>query len=126
MTDRILRALDNPYVDILGHPTGRRILRREPYAVDIEAVIAAAAQRGVAVEINCQIDRLDLSDAHAKLARDHGARIVISSDAHSTSALGWLRWGVLMARRAWLEPVHVLNTRSFDDLKALLRRNRAR
>jgi DNA polymerase (family 10) len=126
MTDRILRALDNPYVDILGHPTGRRILRREPYAVDIEAVIAAAARRGVAVEINCQLDRLDLSDAHARLARDHGVPIVISSDAHSTTALGWLRWGVLMARRAWLEPRHVLNTRSFDDLKTSLRRNRPR
>ena len=126
MTDRILRALDNPYVDILGHPTGRRILRREPYALDIEAVIAAAARRGVAVEINCQLDRLDLSDAHARLARDHGVPIVISSDAHSTTALGWLRWGVLMARRAWLEPKHVLNTRSFDDLKTSLRRNRPR
>ena len=126
MTDRILRALENPYVDILGHPTGRRILRREPYAVDIEAVIAAAAQRGVAVEINCQLDRLDLSDAHARLARDRGVAIVISSDAHSTTALGWLRWGVVMARRAWLEPRHVLNTRSFDDLKASLRRNRPR
>ena len=126
MTERILRALENPYVDILGHPTGRRILRREPYAVDIEAVIAAAAQRGVAVEINCQLDRLDLSDAHARLARDRGVAIVISSDAHSTTALGWLRWGVVMARRAWLEPRHVLNTRSFDDLKASLRRNRPR
>jgi DNA polymerase (family 10) len=126
MTDRILRALENPYVDILGHPTGRRILRREPYAVDIEAVIAAAARSGVALEINCQLDRLDLSDAHARLARDRGVPIVISSDAHSTTALGWLRWGVVMARRAWLEPRHVLNTRSFDDLKASLRRNRPR
>ena len=126
MTERILRALENPYVDILGHPTGRRILRREPYAVDIDAVIAAAAQRGVAVEINCQLDRLDLSDAHARLARDRGVAIVISSDAHSTTALGWQRWGVVMARRAWLEPRHVLNTRSFDDLKASLRRNRPR
>jgi DNA polymerase (family X) len=126
MTDRILRALENPYVDILGHPTGRLILRREPYPVDVDAILDAAARLGVAVEINCQLDRLDLNDVHARLARDRGVAIVISSDAHSSTALGWLRWGVLVARRAWLEPVHVLNTRSFDDFRALLRRNRAR
>jgi DNA polymerase (family 10) len=126
MTDRILRALENPYVDILGHPTGRLILRREPYPVDIDAVLDAAARHGVAVEINCQLDRLDLNDVHARLARDRGVSIVISSDAHSLAALGWTRWGVLVARRAWLEPQHVLNTRPFEDFKALLRRNRRR
>jgi DNA polymerase (family X) len=126
MTDRILRALENPYVDILGHPTGRLILRREPYPVDIDAVLDAAARHGVAVEINCQLDRLDLNDVHARLARDRGVSIVISSDAHSTAALGWTRWGVLVARRAWLEPQHVLNTRPFEEFKALLRRNRPR
>ena len=126
MTDRILRALENPYVDILGHPTGRLILRREPYPVDIDAVLDAAARHGVAVEINCQLDRLDLNDVHAKLARERGVSIVISSDAHSTAALGWTRWGVLVARRAWLEPQHVLNTRPFEEFKALLRRNRRR
>jgi len=124
MTDRILRALANPYVDILGHPTGRLILRREPYPVDIDVVLDAAARHGVAVEINCQLDRLDLNEVHARLARERGVPIVISSDAHSTAALGWTRWGALVARRAWLEPQHVLNTRPFEEFRARLRRNR--
>jgi DNA polymerase (family 10) len=124
MTDRLLRAIDNPNVDIIGHPTGRRILRREPYPVDMDALVAAAARRGVALEINCQVDRLDLSDVHARLARDRGVPIVISSDAHSRAAFGALRWGAVVARRAWLEPAHVLNTRPFEAFKASLRRHR--
>ena len=124
MTDRLLRAIENPHVDILGHPTGRRLLKREPYPFDVAAVIDAAAARGVLLEINCQIERLDLSDVHAKLARDRGARLVISSDAHSRIRVGALRWGVLVARRAWLEPAHVLNTRPFAEFRRSLRRNR--
>ena len=124
MTDRLLRALENPYVDILGHPTGRRILQREPYPFDVVAVIDAAAARGVALEINCQAHRLDLNDVHARLARDRGARLVISSDAHSRRAVGALGWGVLVARRAWIEPAHVLNTRPFETFRGSLRRNR--
>jgi DNA polymerase (family 10) len=124
MTDRLLRAIDNPNVDIIGHPTGRRILKREPYQLDIEAVADAAARSGVALEINCQVDRLDLSDVHARLARDRGATIVISSDAHSRAAFGALRWGSVVARRAWLEPADVLNTRRFDEFTASLRRRR--
>ncbi len=124
MTDRLLRALENPYVDILGHPTGRMILRREPYAFDMEAVVAAAARHGVALEINCQVHRLDLNDVHAKLARDRGVPIVVSSDAHSRHAFGTLRWGIVVARRAWLTPTHVLNTRPFAEFRAALRRNR--
>jgi DNA polymerase (family 10) len=124
MTDRILRAIENPYVDIVGHPTGRRILKRAPYPVDIDAVVDAAARHGVALEINCQVERLDLNDVHAKLARDHGVPLVISSDAHSRRAFGRLRWGVLVARRAWLQPADVLNTRPFDDFRAALRRHR--
>jgi DNA polymerase (family 10) len=123
MTDRLLRAIDNPHVDILGHPTGRAILRREPYAFDVDAVIDAARARHVALEINCQAHRLDLNDVHAKLARDRGVRLVISSDAHSRRGLGALRWGVLVARRGWIGPSDVLNTRSFGDFRALLRRN---
>jgi DNA polymerase (family X) len=122
MTDRLLRAIEHPHVDVVGHPTGRRILRREPSTFDIEAVIDAAARHGVAMEINCQIDRLDLNDTYAKLARDRGVRLVISSDAHSRHALPALRWGVLMARRAWLRPEDVLNTRPFDAFRASLRR----
>jgi DNA polymerase (family X) len=124
MTDRMLRALTNPHVDILGHATGRMLLKRPPYPLDVEAVIDAAARTGTAIEINSQPYRLDLNDVHAKLARDRGVRLVISSDAHSRRALAVTRWGAIVARRAWLEPVHVLNTRPFDDFRAALRRHR--
>jgi DNA polymerase (family 10) len=124
MTDRILRAMENPHVDILGHPTGRYILKREPYPVDVEAVIERAAQLGVALEINSQPRRLDLNDGYARLARDRGVRLVISSDAHSRHAFAVLRWGAVVARRAWLEPKDVLNTRPYSDFRAQLRRNR--
>jgi len=125
MTDRLLRAIANPHVDIVGHPTGRRILTREPYALDVDAVIDAAVQHGVALEINCQVDRLDLNDGYAKLARDRGAKLVISTDAHARTAFGRLRWGVLVARRAWLRPDDVLNTKPFDQFRAALRRHRS-
>jgi DNA polymerase (family 10) len=126
MTDRIIRAIEHPFVDVLGHPTGRLILKRAPYAVDVEAVIDAAARHGVAMEINCQVDRLDLNDAHARLARERGVPLIISSDAHSRAAMGNLRWGVVVARRAWLQSSDVLNTLPFDRFKARLRRNRNR
>ena len=125
MTDRLLRAIENPHVDVLGHPTGRKILQRPPYAFDAETVVDAAVRHHVALEINCQVDRLDLNDVHAKLARDRGARLVISTDAHSKTAFGRLRWGVLMARRAWLQPSDVLNTRPFEEFRASLRRHQA-
>src|SRR5438552_146614 len=83
-----------------------------------------ASRRQVGLEISCQVDRLDLSDVNARLARDRGAPIVISTDAHSRSAFGRLRWGVLVARRAWLSPAQVLNTKPFDEFRAALRRNR--
>jgi DNA polymerase (family 10) len=124
MTDRVLRAIENPHVDILGHPTGRLLLKRQPYPVDIEAVVDAAARHGVAIEINSQGDRLDLNDVHAKLARDRGVRLVISSDAHSRRGLAVTRWGITVARRAWLQPADVLNTRPFDDFRAALGRHR--
>jgi DNA polymerase (family 10) len=126
MTDRLLRAIDNAHVDIIGHATGRMILKREPYPLDIEAVLDAAARKGVAFEINSKVYRLDLNDIHARLARDRGVPIVISSDAHSRNGLADLRWGAIVARRAWLEPTHVLNTRPFDTFKARLRRHRGR
>ncbi len=124
MTDRLLRAIENPHVDVLAHPTGRRILRREPSVFNVEAVIDRAVECGVALEINSQVHRLDLNDIHARLARERGARLVISSDAHSRDALEGLRWGVLVARRAWLEPSDVLNTLPFEGLRASLRRHR--
>jgi DNA polymerase (family 10) len=124
MTERLLRAIAHPHVDVLGHPTGRLLLRRPPYAYDFEAIVEAAARHGVAFEINCQIDRLDLDDAHAKLARDRGVPIVVSSDAHTVQEIARLRWGVVVARRAWLEADQVLNTRPFDEFRQSLRRNR--
>jgi DNA polymerase (family 10) len=123
MTDRVLRAVANPYVDIIGHPTGRLLLKREPYKVNIPALIAAAAATGVALEINCQVDRLDLCDAHAKLARDKGVKIVISTDSHAKGGFRLMKWGVTVARRAWLCPGDVLNTRTVEHFKAGLRRN---
>jgi len=124
MTERILKALECPWIDVFGHPTGRLLLKRDAVKIDFDRVTSAAAQHGVALEINCQVDRLDLNDAHARLAHERGVHLVISTDAHSTTALGNLRWGVQVARRAWLSPEAVLNTRSFEELRPLLRRNR--
>ena len=124
MTDRLLRALSCRWVDVLAHPTGRLILKREPYRFDTDRVFAAAAAAGVAIEINSQIDRLDLDDVHARLARDRGVKIIIDSDAHSPAALGGLRWGVSVARRAWLQPEDVINTRPVETFRSMLRRNR--
>ena len=124
MTDRLLRAVSCPWVDVLGHPTGRLILKRDGYQSDLEQVLRAAAAAGMAVEINSQPDRLDLDDTQARLARDLGLRLIIDSDAHSPAALGQLRWGVNVARRAWLTPADVLNTRPLAEFRASLRRNR--
>jgi DNA polymerase (family 10) len=124
MTDRLLRAIECPWVDVIGHPTGRLILKREGYALNFEQLVDAAARAGVAMEINSQIDRLDLDDTRARLARDRGVPLLIDSDAHSPAALGNLRWGVITARRAWLEPKDVLNTRPLDQFRSALRRNR--
>jgi DNA polymerase (family 10) len=124
MTDRLLKAIENRYVDVIGHPTGRRLLQREPYPFDVSAVVDAARDAGVAFEINSNPNRLDLSDVHARLARDRGVPLVISTDAHSRHEFGRLRWGIVVARRAWLEPRHVLNTRPFEEFRASLRRHR--
>jgi DNA polymerase (family 10) len=123
MTDRVSRALECPWVDVLGHPTGRRLLKREGLRLDVEAVVTAAARHGVALEINCQVDRLDLDDAHARLARDRGVRLAISADAHSTGELRNLQWGVRTARRGWIGPEHVINARDLEGMRALLRRH---
>jgi DNA polymerase (family X) len=124
MTDRILRAIENPHVDVIGHLTGRMILKRSGYPVDIDAIVDGAARHGVALEINSQAYRLDINDVHARLARQRGVDIVISSDSHSREAFGVLRWGVTIARRAWLQPSDVLNTLPFDEFRSRLRRNR--
>lgn len=124
ITDRVLRALECPWVDVIGHPTGRLLLKRDPLRLDMTAVITTAAERGVALEINCLPDRLDLNDAHARAARERGIPLLISSDAHSVGALAALRWGILVARRAWAGAGDVLNTMPVDGLRARLRRNR--
>ncbi len=124
MTDRVLRALESPWVDILGHPTGRLLLKRDGLRLDMDQVTAAAASHHVALEINCQVNRLDLNETNARLARDRGVKLVISTDAHSVAALDNLRWGAVMARRAWAGPDDILNARDLDGLRRLLRRNR--
>ena len=123
-TERILRAIECPYVDVLGHPMSRRLLQREPLKVDFDRIVGAATAHGVALEINCQPERLDLSDSLARAAHQRGALIAISTDAHSAMALGNMRWGVQVARRGWLTPEAVLNTRAVDDMRSMLRRNR--
>jgi DNA polymerase (family X) len=122
MTDRIIRALENPVVDILAHPTGRLLCRREPYDFDLEAVLQAAAALDVAVELNSQPERLDLDDLQVRRASEIGVRVVISSGAHSAATLAWLKYGIDQARRGWLEPGHVLNTMNWADLAVWLRR----
>jgi DNA polymerase (family 10) len=126
MTARIIRAIESPMVDVIGHPTGRLLLRRDPYQMNIEQVLTAAARNGVAMEINSQIHRLDLSDAHARLARERGVKLVITSDAHAPTGFDLLRWGVSMARRAWAEPADVLNTQPLEPLLVSLQRRRRR
>ena len=122
ITERILGALENPHVDILAHPTGRLINRREPYEVDIEQVIAAAARHGKLLELNANPMRLDLNDIHCAAAKRHGVPIVISTDAHSTAGLDVMRYGILQARRGGLTAADVANTRSWRDFKKLLGR----
>jgi DNA polymerase (family X) len=126
MTNRIIRAIECPWVDVLGHPTGRLILKREGYRINFDRVVAAASAAGVALEINSQIDRLDLDEHHARLARDRGVKLVVDSDAHSPTALGNTRWGIGTARRAWLTAGDVLNTMPVDQLTRALRRTRTR
>jgi DNA polymerase (family 10) len=123
MTDRLLRAIACPWVDVVAHPLGRRLGKRDAHQADMAAVFAAAADAGVAMEINAQIERLDLDETHARQARDAGVMITISSDAHSVHGLSALRWAVAVARRARLTPADVLNTRSVREFRAALRRS---
>ena len=110
MTDRLLRAIENPNTSVVGHPTGRLLLRRDAYQFDMDAVLRAAAKLKVAMELNAYPDRLDLSDVHLRMAKQHGVKIVINTDAHHTSHLRKIHYGILQARRAWLTKADVLNT----------------
>jgi DNA polymerase (family 10) len=120
ITERILGALENPHVDILAHPTGRLIGRREPYAVDLDAVFMTAAKHRKMLEINANPARLDLDDVACAGAKSHGIPIIISSDAHSTGGLDVLRYGVLQARRGGLTANDVANTQSWPTIKRML------
>lgn len=122
MTDRITRAMRHPRVNILAHPTGRLINRREPYPVDVEQLVKVAKEEGILLELNAQPDRLDLRDFHLQMARESGVKIVISTDAHRTAELDYMRYGVDQARRGWLEKADVANTRSTEDFLKLLDR----
>ena len=122
MTERVLRAIRHPSVDILAHPTGRLLNRREPFELDVETVLAAAAELDVAVEVNANPNRLDLSDVHVLRAKELGVKVVISTDAHSPGGLDNMRFGVDQARRGWLEPGDVLNAMPADDFAAWRRR----
>ncbi len=119
-TERIVAAVSHPAVHVLGHPTGRRINEREPYDLNVEAVLEAAREHGVAVELNANPERLDLNDRHVFRARELGVPVVISTDAHGTDNLRYMEHGVAQARRGWLEPEDVLNTRSISELKSWL------
>jgi len=123
MTARVLRALENPNTRILGHPTGRLLLRREPFAIDMGTVLKRAAELGVAVEHNAAPERLDLNERDLRLAKELGCTIVISTDAHATDQLRKMTYGVRQLRRAWLGPQDVLNTR---EPEAFLKGLRAR
>ncbi len=121
MTDRILAAIENPYTQILAHPTGRLLLRRESFEYDMEKILDAAKKNGVAVECNAYPDRLDLNDVHLRMARERGVKVVISTDAHSTTHFRMMKYGVITARRGWLEKKHVLNTLPLSEFLASLR-----
>ena len=124
MTRRVLQAIQDPDVDVLAHPTCRLISGREPVAIDLEAILRAAAKNDKIVEINTMPDRLDLKDIHALRARDLGAKLAMGTDAHSIAHLGLMRFGVGIARRAWCEPQHILNTLPLAELLAVLNGNR--
>jgi len=122
MTKRIIRGMDNEQVHFLAHPTGRLIGRRDSYEVDIEQIVDAAKQTDTRLEINSFPDRLDLDDAHVKIAKEHDAQFVLGTDAHSITHLEFIRFGIATARRGWLEKKDILNTYSLKDIEKTLGR----
>jgi DNA polymerase (family 10) len=121
MTDRLLRALECPHIRILGHPTGRRLLQRDPYPFDFDRVAAEAVKRGVWLEVNASPERLDLYGPLIRAAKAKGARFTISTDAHDPKNLAGMRYGVLTARRGWLGPADIMNTLPADRFAAALK-----
>ena len=122
VTARVLRAAENRHVHILGHPTGRKVLKREPYKIDLAQLLPAAARLGVAVEHNASPARSDLSDLHLRQAKEQGCKIVVNTDAHGTEELDQIDHGIVQLRRAWLSAGDLLNTRPVEELLAGLKR----
>jgi DNA polymerase (family 10) len=122
MTDRLLAAMENPHTQIIAHPTGRLLLRRDPFDYDMEKILDAAKKHGVAMECNSYPDRLDLNDTYLRMAKERGVKVVISTDSHSTTNLTFMKYGVMTARRGWLEKADVLNTLPVDEFLAALRK----
>ncbi len=122
MTERLLRAVNNPHVSVIGHPTGRLLLRRDAYPLDMEKVLEAAAKNKVAMELNAYPDRLDLNDRHLRMAKERGVKVVINTDSHHTSHMEKIRYGVLQARRAWLTKGDVLNTLPTEKFARAMKR----
>jgi len=121
MTERMLAAIENPYTQIIAHPTGRLLLRRDPFDFDMEKVLTACAKHGVAMECNSYPDRLDLKDVYLRMCKERGVKVVISTDSHNTANLSFIRYGVTMARRGWLEKADVVNTLPFEKFLESLR-----
>jgi DNA polymerase (family X) len=121
MTERLLAAIENPYTQIIAHPTGRLLLRREAFDYEMEKILEAAKQYRVAMECNAYPDRLDLNDVHLRMAKERGVKIVISTDSHSTANLRFMKYGVITARRAWIEKNEVINTFPTDEFLGVLR-----
>lgn len=121
-TERIIRAMDNPYFNILAHPTGRLINRREPYPLNVEKILQAAKERNCILEINAQPERLDLDDNNSRMAKEMGVKLVISTDSHSTTQLNNMQFGIYQARRGWIEAKDVVNTRKLSEFRKLIRR----
>jgi DNA polymerase (family 10) len=122
LTQRLVTAMENPHVDCIGHPTGRKLNKRPPYELDLDAVFAAAVESGTFLEVNAQPDRLDLRDTHARAAAEAGVKIVVSTDAHRVHELRNLELGVFQARRGWLTKADVVNTRTWPQVRKLMKR----
>jgi DNA polymerase (family 10) len=124
MTERIIQAMRNHFVDVIGHPTGRLIGQRDPYEVDVERLLQIASELGCAMEVNAQPHRLDLKDVHCRRAKELGVKLCISTDAHSTDQLDLMGYGIATARRGWIEPGDVLNRLPLDKLLRSRRREK--
>ena len=121
MTERMLAAIENPYTQIIGHPTGRLLLKRDGIQYDMEKVLDACAKHGVVMECNSYPDRLDLKDVYLRMCKERGVKVVISTDSHNAGNLAFIRYGVVMARRGWLERKDVINTLPTKEFLGALR-----